>query len=128
MINISVRCGASLVQFSHRAISLDIRTRDPLKSWAHGIFYVKNDWGLIEKWKRMKDLPVSLYVGKENILRILNIPDVEHLLFEEATLFGLESSRVVKDFKKSIAFKTIIQDHLQEAREYIYDVEVKALE
>ncbi|KAH0461866.1 hypothetical protein IEQ34_009441 [Dendrobium chrysotoxum] len=94
----------------------------------------------------MKDLLVPLHVGEEDILRILNIPDVEHLLFEvryltkyieeeflfkvaekKAALFGLKSSRVIKDFKKSIAFKTIIQDHLQEAREHIYDVEVKAL-
>ncbi|KAL0907377.1 hypothetical protein M5K25_021783 [Dendrobium thyrsiflorum] len=47
---------------------------------------------------------------------------------KEAALFGLESSRVIEDFKKYIAFKTIIQDHIQEAREHIYDVEVKALE
>ncbi|KAL0916077.1 hypothetical protein M5K25_013559 [Dendrobium thyrsiflorum] len=47
---------------------------------------------------------------------------------KEAALFGLESSRVIEDFKKSIAFNTIIQDHVQEAREHIYDVEVKALE
>ncbi|KAH0470489.1 hypothetical protein IEQ34_000212 [Dendrobium chrysotoxum] len=59
-----------------------MRTRDPLKSWAHAFFYVKNDWGLIEKWGRMKDLPVPLHVGEEDILRILNIPDVKHLLFE----------------------------------------------
>ncbi|KAH0467323.1 hypothetical protein IEQ34_004561 [Dendrobium chrysotoxum] len=30
----------------------------------------------------MKDLPVPLHVGEEDILRILNIPDVKHLLFE----------------------------------------------
>ncbi|KAL0905625.1 hypothetical protein M5K25_024060 [Dendrobium thyrsiflorum] len=61
---------------------LDMRTRDPLKIWAHAFFYVKNDWGLIEKWGRMKDLPVPLHVGEEDILRVLNIPDVELLLFE----------------------------------------------
>ncbi|KAH0460225.1 hypothetical protein IEQ34_010888 [Dendrobium chrysotoxum] len=61
---------------------LDMRTWDPLKSWAHAFFYVKNDWGLIEKWGRMKDLPIPLHVGEEDILRILNIPDVKHLLFE----------------------------------------------
>ncbi|KAH0452621.1 hypothetical protein IEQ34_019920 [Dendrobium chrysotoxum] len=108
----------------------------------------------------MKDLPAPLHVEVENITRILNIPDIKHLLYEvrylnkyiekeflfriglsfyagrsdasvekivvleaennrsqtlitekEATLSSLESLRVIKDFKKSIAFKTIIQDH-----------------
>ncbi|KAL0926140.1 hypothetical protein M5K25_004534 [Dendrobium thyrsiflorum] len=47
---------------------------------------------------------------------------------KEAALSDLESSRIIEDFKKSIAFKSIIQDHIQEARDHIYDVEVKALE
>ncbi|KAL0903468.1 hypothetical protein M5K25_027852 [Dendrobium thyrsiflorum] len=47
---------------------------------------------------------------------------------KESALFSLESSRVIKDFKKSIAFKTIIQDHIQEAHDHIYDIEVKTLE
>ncbi|KAH0452866.1 hypothetical protein IEQ34_017190 [Dendrobium chrysotoxum] len=37
-------------------------------------------------------------------------------------------STVIKEFKKSYAFKIIIEDHIQEARNHIYDVEVKALE
>ncbi|KAH0448745.1 hypothetical protein IEQ34_022545 [Dendrobium chrysotoxum] len=37
-------------------------------------------------------------------------------------------SAVIEEFKKSYAFKIIIEDHIQEARSYIYDVEVKALE
>ncbi|KAL0921675.1 hypothetical protein M5K25_008772 [Dendrobium thyrsiflorum] len=47
---------------------------------------------------------------------------------KEAALSDLESSRIIEDFKKYISFKTIIQDHVQEARDHIYDVEVKALE
>ncbi|KAH0451635.1 hypothetical protein IEQ34_018934 [Dendrobium chrysotoxum] len=47
---------------------------------------------------------------------------------KEAALSGSEPSKVIEDFKKSIAFKTIIQDHIQEARDHIYDIEVKALE
>ncbi|KAI0524160.1 hypothetical protein KFK09_003524 [Dendrobium nobile] len=47
---------------------------------------------------------------------------------KEAVLTSLESSGVIEDFKKSIAFKIIIQDHVQEARDHIYEVEVKALE
>ncbi|KAH0448309.1 hypothetical protein IEQ34_022109 [Dendrobium chrysotoxum] len=102
--------------------------------------------GLIEKWGRMKDLPVPSHVGEEDILRILNILDVKHLLFEvcyltkyieEEFLFkvGLsiqagrsEAKIVIEDFKKSIDFKTIIQDHLQEDHEHIYNIKVKALE
>ncbi|KAH0449827.1 hypothetical protein IEQ34_020519 [Dendrobium chrysotoxum] len=38
------------------------------------------------------------------------------------------SLRVINDFKKSIAFKTIIKDHIQEACNHIYNAEVKALE
>ncbi|KAL0916191.1 hypothetical protein M5K25_013683 [Dendrobium thyrsiflorum] len=37
-------------------------------------------------------------------------------------------SRVIEEFKRFIAFKMIIQDQIQEARDHIYDVEVKALE
>ncbi|KAL0913269.1 hypothetical protein M5K25_016716 [Dendrobium thyrsiflorum] len=37
-------------------------------------------------------------------------------------------STVIEDFKKSFAFKIIIEDHVQEARNHIYDIEVKALE
>ncbi|KAH0464323.1 hypothetical protein IEQ34_007109 [Dendrobium chrysotoxum] len=37
-------------------------------------------------------------------------------------------SAVIEEFKKSYAFKIIIEDHVQEARSHIYDVEVKALE
>ncbi|KAH0467901.1 hypothetical protein IEQ34_002934 [Dendrobium chrysotoxum] len=38
------------------------------------------------------------------------------------------SSAAIEEFKKSYAFKIIIEDHIQEARIHIYDVEVKALE
>ncbi|KAL0927827.1 hypothetical protein M5K25_002040 [Dendrobium thyrsiflorum] len=50
------------------------------------------------------------------------------LVEKEAVLSYLESSRIIEDFKKFIAFRTIIQDHVQEARDHIYDVEVKAPE
>ncbi|KAH0464680.1 hypothetical protein IEQ34_004783 [Dendrobium chrysotoxum] len=39
-----------------------------------------------------------------------------------------ENKRLQSEFKKSYAFKIIIEDHIQEARSHIYDVEVKALE
>ncbi|KAH0464821.1 hypothetical protein IEQ34_004924 [Dendrobium chrysotoxum] len=84
-----------------------MRTRDPAKSWSSSYFFVRNDWGLLEKWGKMRDLPAPLH---------------------EAALTSFESSRVIEDFKKSIAFKIIIQDHVQEACDHIYEVEVKALE
>ncbi|KAH0452208.1 hypothetical protein IEQ34_019507 [Dendrobium chrysotoxum] len=37
-------------------------------------------------------------------------------------------SAVIEEFKKSYAFKIIIEDHVQEARNHIYDLDVKALE
>ncbi|KAH0435382.1 hypothetical protein IEQ34_026620 [Dendrobium chrysotoxum] len=104
---------------------LDLRTRDPSKNWASAFFFVKNDWGLLEKWGKMKDLPSPLHVEEEYIMRILKVPDIEHLLFEVRHM----SRYIEEEFLfKSIAFKTIIQDHVQEARDHIYDIEVKALE
>ncbi|KAH0466147.1 hypothetical protein IEQ34_006250 [Dendrobium chrysotoxum] len=50
--------------------------------WANVFFFMKNDWGLIEKWGKMWDLPAPLLVRKEDIMRILKIPDIEHLLYE----------------------------------------------
>ncbi|KAI0494884.1 hypothetical protein KFK09_025030 [Dendrobium nobile] len=47
---------------------------------------------------------------------------------KEAALTGSEPSRVIEDFKKSIAFKTIVHDHVEEARDHIYEIEVKELE
>ncbi|KAH0459337.1 hypothetical protein IEQ34_012151 [Dendrobium chrysotoxum] len=206
----------------------------------------KNDWNLQEKWEKLKELPVSLHIEAEDLLRILKLPDLDALHYEvrylsryidEEYLFkvgfllkqgevvpqkshskrlgneeGLQAPRkkkadeiftvvskgprvsssksyipedvlnhqcigrrraeelgeykkkydskvkemkvmedqlagvgggtgddqaagkeslpstIIKEFKKSYAFKIIIEDHIQEARNHIYDVEVKALE
>ncbi|KAH0459963.1 hypothetical protein IEQ34_010626 [Dendrobium chrysotoxum] len=61
---------------------LDMRTRDPAKNWSSSYFFVRNDWGLLEKWGKMRDLPTPLHVGEEDIMRLLKVPDVEHLLYE----------------------------------------------
>ncbi|KAH0451693.1 hypothetical protein IEQ34_018992 [Dendrobium chrysotoxum] len=111
---------------SFRSKWLDIRTRDPSKGWISNFFYVQNDWGLQEKWGKLKELPVPLHIGAEDLLRILKLPDLDALHYEVRYL-----SRYVDEeylFKKSYAFKIIIEDHIQEARSHIYDVEVKALE
>ncbi|KAH0453335.1 hypothetical protein IEQ34_017659 [Dendrobium chrysotoxum] len=52
-------------------------TRDPSKSWANTFFF-----GLIKKWGKIKDIPAPLHVGEEDIIRILKVPDIEHLLYE----------------------------------------------
>ncbi|KAH0468212.1 hypothetical protein IEQ34_003245 [Dendrobium chrysotoxum] len=60
LVEILKRCGVSLSQFSYRAIDmqgsmtfrskwLDMRTRDPAKCWSSAFFFMKNDWGLLEK-------------------------------------------------------------------------------
>ncbi|KAH0465769.1 hypothetical protein IEQ34_005872 [Dendrobium chrysotoxum] len=181
-------------RISFRSKWLDIRTRDPSKGWISNFFYVQNDWGLHEKWGKLKELPVPLHIGAEDLLRILKLPDLDALHYEvrylsryvdEEYLFkvGLSTqagrshaqmlkksarvpevvpqknhskrpgseevleaenerlqsvlsekeaqqlpSAVIEEFKKSYAFKIIIEDHIQEARSHIYDVEVKALE
>ncbi|KAH0452523.1 hypothetical protein IEQ34_019822 [Dendrobium chrysotoxum] len=198
-------------RISFRSKWLDIRTRDPSKGWISNFFYVQNDWGLQEKWGKLKELPVPLHIGAEDLLRILKLPDLDALHYEvrylsryidEEYLFKIglstqagrshaqmlkKSSRVpevvpqknhskrpgseeelveaqatikqqekvqqvleaenkrlqsilsekeaqqlpsavIEEFKKSYAFKIIIEDHIQEARSHIYDVEVKALE
>ncbi|KAH0466426.1 hypothetical protein IEQ34_003664 [Dendrobium chrysotoxum] len=81
---------------SFRSKWLDIRTRDPSKSWINDFFY------------------------------ILKFSDIDTLHYEVRYL-----SRYIDEeylFKKSAAFKIIVEDHIQEARNHIYDVEVKALE
>ncbi|PKU59300.1 hypothetical protein MA16_Dca025467 [Dendrobium catenatum] len=60
---------------------LDVRTRDPSKNWTSAFFFVRNDWGLMEKWGKMKDLPTPLHVSEEDIMRILKVPYLDHLLF-----------------------------------------------
>ncbi|KAH0465540.1 hypothetical protein IEQ34_005643 [Dendrobium chrysotoxum] len=41
---------------------LDIQTRDLLKSWACGFFFVKNEWNLMKKWENLKELLVPLHI------------------------------------------------------------------
>ncbi|KAL0911055.1 hypothetical protein M5K25_019158 [Dendrobium thyrsiflorum] len=60
-------------------------------------------------------------VEKVATLEVENKRSRTLLAEEEAALSDLESSRIIEDFKKSIAFRTIIQDHIQEARDHTYD-------
>ncbi|KAH0455126.1 hypothetical protein IEQ34_017050 [Dendrobium chrysotoxum] len=69
-------------RISFRSKWLDIRTRDPSKGWISNFFYVQNDWGLQEKWGKLKELPVPLHIGAEDLLRILKLPDLDALDYE----------------------------------------------
>ncbi|KAH0467973.1 hypothetical protein IEQ34_003006 [Dendrobium chrysotoxum] len=139
---------------------LDIHTRDSSKSKVSGFFFVQNDWNCMKEWGKQRDLLIPLHVGAEDLLRMLNLPDVNTLHYEvhflskyvdEEYLFkvGLSTQagrshallsekeskskaelspfRVIKEFKKSVSFK-IVQNQVQEARDHIYDIEVKTLE
>ncbi|KAH0452024.1 hypothetical protein IEQ34_019323 [Dendrobium chrysotoxum] len=226
LIDILTLCGVCLSQFSYRAMSIVMglivlfrdrgvsaflgwgvslaMRRDAFHSGPNGWTSAletprKNDWGLQEKWGKLKELPVPLHIGAEDLLRILKLPDLDALHYEvrylsryvdEEYLFkvGLSTqagrshaqmlkksarvpevvpqknhskrpgseegkgsasleaenerlqsvlsekeaqqlpSAVIEEFKKSYAFKIIIEDHIQEARSHIYNVEVKALE
>ncbi|KAH0470760.1 hypothetical protein IEQ34_000483 [Dendrobium chrysotoxum] len=200
LIDILTICGVCLSQFSYRVMSivmgLIVLFRDRgvvlsseclsrmgclfsdaqgcLSGWISALETPRkvgsNDWGLQEKWGKLKELPVPLHIGAEDLLRILKLPDLDALHYEvrylsryidEEYLFkvGLStqvgrshaqmlkksarvpevvpqkshskrpgSEEVIEEFKKSYAFKIIIKDHIQEARNHIYNVEVKALE
>ncbi|KAI0511976.1 hypothetical protein KFK09_012610 [Dendrobium nobile] len=79
---------------------------------------------------------INQYVKDQQILeeKIAAIENenerLQSLLSEKEAKFKSEQSfsRVIEEFKKSIAFKMIVQDEVQKARDHIYDVEVKALE
>ncbi|PKU60275.1 hypothetical protein MA16_Dca027858 [Dendrobium catenatum] len=83
---------------------LDVRTRDPSKNWVNVFFFVKNDWGLIEKWGKMRDLPSPLHVSEEDIMRILKVFDLEHLLFEVRHMSKYTKEEFL--FKVGISFHT----------------------
>ncbi|KAH0464699.1 hypothetical protein IEQ34_004802 [Dendrobium chrysotoxum] len=69
-------------RISFRSKWLDIRTRDPSKSWISNFFYVHNDWNLQKKWEKLKELPIPLHIGAEDLLRILKLPDLDALHYE----------------------------------------------
>ncbi|KAH0449912.1 hypothetical protein IEQ34_020604 [Dendrobium chrysotoxum] len=85
LIDILTACGVSLSQFSCRAMSIVMGLiaffRDRRAVLISELFFVKNEWNLIEKWGKLKELQVPIHVGAEDIMRTLNIPDVECLLY-----------------------------------------------
>ncbi|KAH0468052.1 hypothetical protein IEQ34_003085 [Dendrobium chrysotoxum] len=69
-------------RISFKSKWLDIRTRDPSKSWISDFFYVKIDWNLLEKWGKLRELPISLHLGAEELLKILKFSDIDTLHYE----------------------------------------------
>ncbi|KAH0463006.1 hypothetical protein IEQ34_007588 [Dendrobium chrysotoxum] len=41
-----------------------------------------NAWNLQEKWGKLKELPIPLHIGAEDLLRILKLPDLDALHYE----------------------------------------------
>ncbi|KAH0465338.1 hypothetical protein IEQ34_005441 [Dendrobium chrysotoxum] len=126
-------CGVSVAQLSYRAMSIimglivlfrdrgAVLSPDCLARMGHLIGDTQGRISFRSKWLdiRTRDLPKKL-------LKILKFSDIDTLHYEVRYL-----SRYIDEeylFKKSAAFKIIFEDHIQEARNHIYDVEVKALE
>ncbi|KAH0466077.1 hypothetical protein IEQ34_006180 [Dendrobium chrysotoxum] len=76
LIVILTICGVCLSQFFYRVMSivmgLIVLFRD------RGV----NDWGLHEKWEKLKELPIPLHIGEEDLLRILKLSDLDALHYE----------------------------------------------
>ncbi|KAH0464914.1 hypothetical protein IEQ34_005017 [Dendrobium chrysotoxum] len=43
---------------------------------------MQNDWSLQEKWGTLKDLSILLYIGAEDLLKVLNLPDIDTLHYK----------------------------------------------
>ncbi|KAH0464556.1 hypothetical protein IEQ34_007342 [Dendrobium chrysotoxum] len=84
----------------------------------------------------LKDLSIPLHVGAEDILKMLNLPNVDTLHYEvyylseyvdEECLFKVGLSTQARR-SHAYMLKKSAKDHIQEAQDHIYDVEVKALD
>ncbi|KAH0467770.1 hypothetical protein IEQ34_002803 [Dendrobium chrysotoxum] len=103
LINILAIYGVCLSQFSYRAMSivmsLIVLFRDrgvvlssECLSWmgrhfsdTQGCISFRSKWldiSLQEKWGKLKEPPVPLHIGAENLLRILKLPDLDALHYE----------------------------------------------
>ncbi|KAH0460427.1 hypothetical protein IEQ34_011090 [Dendrobium chrysotoxum] len=70
----------------------------------------------IVKWEKLKDLPIPLYIRVEDILRILNIPNIDNLHYDTCYM------------GKYVEEEYLLKDHVEESRDHIYVVGVNALE
>ncbi|KAH0464230.1 hypothetical protein IEQ34_007016 [Dendrobium chrysotoxum] len=144
-------CGASLAQLSYRAMSIimglivlfrdrgAVLSPDCLARMGRLIGDTQCRISFRSKW-----LDIRTRDPAKELLKILKFSDIDTLHYEvhylsryidEEYLFkvglsthaGRSHAQMLKK-SKSAAFKIIIEDHIQEARNHIYDVEVKALE
>ncbi|KAI0498520.1 hypothetical protein KFK09_019408 [Dendrobium nobile] len=108
LIEVLQWCGVSIFQLSFRAMSVAMGLialfRDRGATMTPDIFHGWNDWGLIEKWGKMRDLPSPLHVSEEDIIRILKVSDLEHLLFEVRHMSKYTEEEFL--FKVGISFHT----------------------
>ncbi|KAH0451806.1 hypothetical protein IEQ34_019105 [Dendrobium chrysotoxum] len=107
LIDILTICGVSLSQFSYRAMSIVM-----------SLIVLFRDRGVV--------------LSAECLSRMGRLfSDVHGQISFRSKWLDIRTqdlSKIIEEFKKSYAFKIIIEDHVQEARNLIYDVEVKALE
>ncbi|KAH0456748.1 hypothetical protein IEQ34_014655 [Dendrobium chrysotoxum] len=69
-------------RISFRSKWLDIRTRDPSKSGISDFFFIQNDWNLLKKLEKLKELPIPLHIGVEDLLKILKLSNIDTLQYE----------------------------------------------
>ncbi|KAH0449189.1 hypothetical protein IEQ34_022989 [Dendrobium chrysotoxum] len=68
LIDVLTIYGVSLAQLSYKAISI--------------IMELINDWNLLKKWKKLKELHSPLHIGAENLLKILKLSDIDAFYYE----------------------------------------------
>ncbi|KAH0466204.1 hypothetical protein IEQ34_006307 [Dendrobium chrysotoxum] len=108
LIDILTTYGVSLSQLSYRVISIIMELI---------IFF--RDHG-VEKWEKQKDLSIPLHVRVEDLLKRLNLSDVDTLYYEVCYL-----SRYLDE---EYLFKDALQGSNLGSSRPQYDVQVKALE
>ncbi|KAH0454168.1 hypothetical protein IEQ34_016092 [Dendrobium chrysotoxum] len=115
---LSIECLSRMGRITFRSKWLDIFTRAPSKSWASGFFFTQNELNLLKKWEKLKDLSISLHIREDDILKMLNLPDIDTLHYEVCYL----SKYVEEEYLFKVGLST------QEAHDYIYNMEVKVFE
>ncbi|KAH0459339.1 hypothetical protein IEQ34_012153 [Dendrobium chrysotoxum] len=104
---------------------LEFSTRDSSKNWSSSFFFVKNDWGLSEKWGRLKELPDFPHLGEEEILKTFNFSYTKSLQEElrHISQYVMEE----KLFKVGLFIQAershALQDRLLEKEEAILDAD-----
>ncbi|PKU82259.1 hypothetical protein MA16_Dca017481 [Dendrobium catenatum] len=107
-------------RISFRSKWLEVRTWDPSKDWISDYFFVHNDWGLQERWGKLRELPIPLHIGAEDLLSMLKLPDIEALRYEMRSL-----SRCLD---KEYIFKVGLSTHVGRSHAQKFKISSKAQE